>query len=210
MKPLTTVLSNVSAYIHLQKALGADRLRYRCIEEAGLGPGDTVLDIGCGPAYYFDRLPTPLTYHGFDTDLGYIEWARKNFGSLGTFHHGVFDEQACRALPRFDVVLMLGLLHHVPDAHALDLMDLCAGHLRPGGRVVSVDTCYVPSQSRISRWMSDHDRGEHVRTPEAFEKIAHTAFDEVRGEALTTTLRVPSSHWMMVSSSPSVPTANNV
>jgi SAM-dependent methyltransferase len=204
LKPLTSVLSNVGAYVGLQKALGADRLRYRCIDAAEIVPGETVLDIGCGPAYYLDRLPGPVTYHGFDTDRGYIEWARNRWGDRGTFHLGMFDSEAAESLPTFDVVLMLGLLHHVSDEHARDLMALCARRLNPGGRVISVDTCYEPTQGRISRWMSDHDRGEHVREPGAFSDLAREAFDGVDGETLTTTSRVPSSFWMMRSSSPKV------
>lgn len=197
MASVKGLLSHVQLYIGLQRALGADRLRYRCIEETAIKPGETVLDVGCGPAYYFGRLPQPLTYHGFDTDAGYIAWARKRWGSAGNFHVGVFDAASAAALPSFDVVLLLGLLHHLDDDAATDLLGLAASVLRPNGRVVSVDTCFEPRQGRISRWMSDNDRGEHVRDPESFVALAGAHFDEVEGVIVDDATRVPSSHWLM-------------
>jgi SAM-dependent methyltransferase len=190
-------LNNVHLYVALQRALGADRLRTRSLERAAIRPGDTVLDIGCGPAYYLDQLHGPVVYHGFDTDAGYIEWARKRWGADATFHNGIFDEVSAASLPQFDVVLMLGLLHHVSDAHAADLMDLCARKLKPGGRLISVDTCYVPTQGRLSRWISDNDRGEFVRSPEEFTRLAAARFDQIEGAILDRTMRVPSAFWMM-------------
>ena len=50
--------------------------------------------------------------------------------------------------------------------------------------------------------MSANDRGEHVRTPEAFATLAQEYFKDVDGEVLNTTTRIPSSHWMMRMSSP--------
>ncbi len=68
---LRQTLGNVGLYIAVQKGIGADRIRYRCLDEAELKPGDRVLDVGCGPAYYFDRLPE-VEYVGFDTSAPYV------------------------------------------------------------------------------------------------------------------------------------------
>lgn len=193
------LLGNVRAYIALQKTLGADRLRYAALDAAAIQPGESVLDIGCGPAYYLDRLPQDVTYHGFDTSQPYLDWAGEKFaGRPAHFHHGIFDEAAARDLPEFDVVLMLGLLHHVDDAHASDLMRLCADKLRPGGRLVTVDTCYAPGQGRISKWISDNDRGEHVRDGEGFLQLARQSFEKVDGRYLDI-MRVPGAMWLMTS-----------
>jgi SAM-dependent methyltransferase len=202
MEGLKGLLRHVPAYVLLQRVVGADRLRYRCIEE--VQPGETVLDIGCGPAYYFPRLPQPLKYHGFDTDAPYIDWANEHFGGENAgFHCGIFDEAAAGSLPPIDVVLLLGLLHHLSDEQCTDLLNLAASVLRPGGRVVSVDTCFEPTQGRISRWMSANDRGEYVREPAAFEKLALQSFDQVDGEVINDLTNIPSSHWMMRMTAPS-------
>ncbi|MBA2444147.1 MAG: class I SAM-dependent methyltransferase [Nocardioidaceae bacterium] len=203
MKLIKNVLNNVPAYVALQKVVGADRLRYRCIAELDIQQGNSVLDVGCGPAYYFQRLPGNVRYHGFDTDAGYIEWAREKWGSeRATFHHGIFDEAAAAALPSFDAVLLLGLLHHLSDDDSRSLLRLCAKKLAPGGWVVSVDTCYEPGQGMVSRWMSNNDRGEYVREPAAFLELAGDIFGKINGDILSDVTRIPASYWSMRMNAP--------
>jgi SAM-dependent methyltransferase len=203
MQALKNLLSHVQAYVALQKVVGADRLRYRCIETARLKPGETVLDVGCGPAYYFEKLPQPINYHGFDTEPRYVEWANKKWGGRGaTIHLGIFDAQQAARLPRVDAVLLLGLLHHLSDDESLQLLELAGQVLAPGGRVVSVDTCFEPTQGRISRWMSQNDRGEYVREPKEFEDLARSAFGSVEGYVERKATRIPASYWMMTSMEP--------
>jgi SAM-dependent methyltransferase len=204
MKGLKDLLSHVPLYIGLQRLAGADRLRYRCLDDLALKPGDAVLDVGCGPAYYFDRLPQPITYHGFDPDAGYIQWARDRWGGRAEFHLGVFDADAADGLPEFDAVLLLGLLHHLSDDESSRLLELSTRVLAPGGRVVSVDTCFEPTQGRLSRWMSENDRGEYVREPEGFRALAEASFANVSGELINADIRIPGSYWLMRMSTPRV------
>ena len=56
-------------------------------------PGETVLDLGCGPAYYLGRLPRDIRYFGFDTSTRYIEHARKRWGDGPQFRDEVFTEE---------------------------------------------------------------------------------------------------------------------
>ena len=141
-----------------------------------------MVDVGCGPAYYFERLPQPLTYHGFDTEPRYIEWARKRWGDRATFHLGMFDAEHAAALGPVDAVLLLGVLHHLSDVQSVELLDLSARALAPDGRVITVDTCFEPAQGRIARWMAENDRGEYVREPAAFLELASGRFERVEGE----------------------------
>ncbi len=197
MASMKDLLAQVPLYVGLQKVVGADRLRYRCLDAAGIQPGDVIIDVGCGPAYYFERLPQPLTYHGFDTDEKYIEWARGKWGDRATFHVGTFDREAAATLPAPDAILLLGLLHHLSDEDSKNLLELCAGILAPGGRVVSVDTAFVPQQGRLSRWMSENDRGEYVRDPEQFEALAHPYFASTSSEIVSGTGRIPGAYVLM-------------
>lgn len=189
-------LKHVPFYVALQRGVGADRLRYRCLDELALGDGDCVIDVGCGPAYYFDRFPK-VRYYGFDTEPRYIAYARRRWGDRAEFRCEVFSEKHLDQIPPADAILMLGLLHHLSDDDSRGLLRLAARALAPGGRVISVDTCFEPAQGRISRWMSDNDRGEHVREPAAFVALAREAFTDVDGEVVADATRIPSSHWMM-------------
>ncbi|MEV1287984.1 class I SAM-dependent methyltransferase [Micromonospora sp. NPDC049679] len=191
-----SLLGHVPLYVALQRGLGADRLRYRCLDELGLAEGDTVIDVGCGPAYYFERLPR-VNYFGFDTAPRYIDWARKRWGDRAEFRCEVFGEQHLAEIPPANAVLLLGLLHHLSDEDSRHLLRVAAKALAPGGRVIAVDTCYEPRQGRISRWMSKNDRGEYVREPEAFVALARESFTHVDGEIIDDATRIPSSFWMM-------------
>jgi len=190
------LLSNVHLYVLLQKGLGADRLRYRCLDRLDLQPGEVVLDIGCGPAYYFERLGD-VRYYGFDTSAAYIEHANRRWGDRAEFRCEVFTEEHLAVLPPVDKILLFGLLHHLSDDQSRQLLELCSRALAPGGTVISVDTCYEPGQGRISRWMSDNDRGEFVRSPEEFAAFGREFFDKVDGEVWNDVTRIPSSFWMM-------------
>jgi SAM-dependent methyltransferase len=192
------LLAFVPLYVALQRGLGADRLRYGCIEDLALKPGDRVLDIGCGPAYYFGRLPRGIRYVGFDTSARYIEYARRRFGSDDAeFRCEIFGDEHLAELPPFNAVMLLGLLHHMSDEDSRRLLRLAARALAPGGRVISVDPCFEPTQGRISRWMSENDRGEYVRTPEQFTALVDESFGDVDGRVMSGVTRIPSSHWMM-------------
>lgn len=203
-----SLLGHVPLYVALQRALGADRLRYRCLDELALEDGDTVIDVGCGPAYYFERLPR-VRYFGFDTAPRYIDYARKRWGDRAEFHCEVFGEQHLAQIPPADAVLLLGLLHHLSDEDSRHLLRVAAKALAPGGRVIAVDTCFEPGQGRISRWMSENDRGEHVREPEEFVALAREAFHDVDGEIIDDATRIPSNFWLMRMGSP-LPAAQEV
>lgn len=191
------LLGHVPLYVALQRGLGSDRLRYRCLDELALADGDTVIDVGCGPAYYFERLPR-VRYYGFDTSARYIDYAQKRWGSdRAEFRCEVFGEQHLAAIPPANAVLLLGLLHHLSDAESRELLQVAAKALAPGGRVIAVDTCVEPRQGRISRWMSDNDRGEYVREPAGFVTLARESFADVDGEIIDDATRIPSSFWMM-------------
>jgi SAM-dependent methyltransferase len=191
-----SLLGNVHLYTALQRGLGADKLRYKCIDVAGLRAGDCVLDVGCGPAYYFERLGN-VRYYGFDTSQRYIDYARERWGDRATFKCEVFTEEEAGDLPPVDKILLFGLLHHLSDEESRSLLNLSAKVLAPGGVVISVDTCFEPSQGRISHWMSANDRGEHVRRPEEFTALARESFGRVDGEVWNKVTRIPSSFWMM-------------
>lgn len=203
---LKQLLGYVPLYVALQRGLGADRLRYRCLDELELRPGDCVIDIGCGPAYYFEQLPK-VRYYGFDTSPRYIEYARKRWGDRGEFRCEVFGPEHLDQVPPADAVLLLGLLHHVSDADCQALLALAARALAPGGQVISIDPCFEPSQGRISRWMSENDRGEYVREPAGFVKLAEESFGDVSGQVVSGVTRVPSSHWLMRMGAPLVTSA---
>jgi len=198
MFPGLGLLSSPTAYIAVQRAVGADRLRYICIDELGLTPGDVVLDVGCGPAYYLHKLAPGIKYTGYDTSERYIQYARKRFGRDGVdFRCDIFSPEAHGSAPDFTAVMLMGVLHHLSDAECKELLATIRGTLASNGRVISLDTCFAEGVGPVSRWMAEHDRGEYVRTPEGFSSLAGEFFTDVAGKTLDGITRVPSSFWVM-------------
>jgi len=160
-------------------------------------PGDKILDIGCGPADVLNYLPA-VNYTGLDISPEYIYSAKKRFGSRGRFCCGDVGLAAIEGEQgAFDLVLATGVIHHLDDAQAARLFDLARLVLRPTGRLVTYDGCYVPQQSRIARWMLAKDRGKFVRTREEYLRLALARFSKVEPQLRHDLLRVPYTHLIM-------------
>jgi SAM-dependent methyltransferase len=195
------LLSHAPLYILVQRAVGADRMRALCIDVLAPRTGDRILDVGCGPAYYLERFP-PVDYYGFDTDELYIAYARRRFGGRGRFYCETYSEKHLLELPRFDGVMLMGLLHHLDDRSAHALLDLVGRALAPSGKVITLDTCTDPALSAIARFLARQDRGEHVRPTSAFLELARDHFDHVEGRLVGDEWRAPFAHFLMTLAGP--------
>ena len=148
-------LRSPQMYIGLQRILGADRLRRICLDEfMKLREGERVLDIGCGPGYILDYMPR-VEYVGFDTEPRYIEYARARYSDRGRFFCEHFTQAHVTEFPPFDAIMLFGIVHHLEDAVAAELLGLLAQCLAVDGRIVTVDPCFTPNQSRIARFMAE-------------------------------------------------------
>ena len=112
------------------------------------------------------------TYVGYDVERRYIKYARGRYSLLGIFNHGEYNRQELEKYEPFDFAMMNGLLHHLDDAVALDLLQLAMASLKPGGKVLCIDGGLHPKQNAFARYVVKEDRGEFVRSPEAYEKLA--------------------------------------
>jgi len=155
-------------------------------------PGDRVLDIGCGPAEILGHLPD-VEYVGLDASPQYIDWARKRHGMRGRFLCQTLDNAELEELGAgsFDLVLAYGLVHHLDDTEARAFFALARSALRPTGRLVTIDGCYVPEQSGFVRGLLERDRGRHVRTAEAYQDLAHSSFGTVDAQIRHDLFRMP-------------------
>ena len=155
-----------------ETVVGGVRTRRLCIEQyLNIPRGARILDIGCGPGYVAAFVPQS-TYVGYDVERRYIEYARRRYSLLGTFNHCEYNRRELEKYEPFDFVMMNGLLHHVDDATALDILQLAMDSLQPGGKVLCIDGGLNPKQNAFARYLLKEDRGEFVRSPEAYEKLA--------------------------------------
>ncbi|BAH55800.1 MULTISPECIES: class I SAM-dependent methyltransferase [Rhodococcus] len=115
----------------------------RLVSLSGAGPGDRVLDVGCGTGYFATRLAAAIEpggrAQGIDPSSPMIDYAT---GRRGTAHT-TFSVAAAERLPfpdnSFDVVTSTLVIHHIaPNARAAAAREM-ARVLRPGGRVLIAD-----------------------------------------------------------------------
>jgi SAM-dependent methyltransferase len=160
-------------------------------------PGEKVLDIGCGPGDILTVLPD-VEYIGFDINPKYIKAAQERFGNRGRFYcRDVGQATIEPEKGTFDLVLATGVLHHLDDDRAGQLVDLAYKALREGGRFVTYDGCYVPQQSRLARAIVSRDRGRFVRSLEAYVALAQRRFPTVVPVVRHDLLRIPYTYLIM-------------
>ena len=153
--------------------------------------------MGCGPGDIVGYLPSDVHYVGFDASPTYIESAQARFGHRATFHCQSISAGFASLYSGFDIAMANGVLHHLKDAQALVLLDGARYALGRYGRFVSLDGCYVPNQSPIAKWLIDHDRGKHVRTPDAYLSLARKIFRTVVPHVRHNLNRFPYTHYIM-------------
>jgi SAM-dependent methyltransferase len=193
------LLSSSRIYDLFQEIMGSRMARtIFSAEYVRAKPGDAVLDIGCGTAELLRYLPS-VEYHGFDPDPRYIDTARKKFRARPhcTFTCAIIDEKLVGALPKFDIVLMIGVLHHLDDEEASHLAALAKAALKGTGRLVSLDPCLVEGQSAIARFLAKHDRGQHVRQREDYRTLMSAIFPSIATEIRHDLGRIPYTHLIM-------------
>lgn len=179
------------AYQAFQDALGARAFHRRVATWLDVGPGQRVLDIGCGPAAILDHLPAGVEYHGFDDSAAYVAAARARHGSRGHFWQARVERTSLARLGRFDRVLALGVLHHLDDDGARALCDLAAAALDPDGMLLTYDPCWAAGQGVIARALIARDRGQDVRDAHGYAALARARFAAVDAEVVRGHLRVP-------------------
>jgi SAM-dependent methyltransferase len=190
-------LHSPSLYIAVQRAFGADRLRRICLDDfLLLREGERVLDIGCGPGYILDYMPR-VDYVGFDTEARYIDYAQVNYSDRGRFLCKQFTAKDVSAFGPFDAIMLFGIIHHLDDVAAENLLGLLATCLAPSGRMVTLDPCFVPDQSAISRFVAQSDRGQFVRNEPAYRRLVSQSFAEVEGTIVRNVCRIPSIELIM-------------
>jgi hypothetical protein len=86
------------------------------------------------------------------------------------------------------------VLHHLDDSHALSLFKLARRGLKPGGRLVTYDGCFVAGQPKLARFVVSRDRGQYVRESAEYAKLASLVFPEVRSFVRHDLLRIPYTH----------------
>ena len=176
--------------------VGADEYRKTLAKEhIRSKPSDRILDIGCGPG---SMVPYLLSseYVGFDANPDYIQQAQRRFPEA-RFTCEQVNESNLPQCEYFDIVIALGILHHLDDSEAVQLFRMARRTLKPEGRLITADGVWVAGQSRFAKLLLSRDRGRFVRHAEEYVALASTSFSTVHSTVRHDMLRIPYSHLIL-------------
>jgi len=185
-------------YEQYQNLIGARHERRWLAEKYWrLNGGEKVVDIGCGPGVALDYLPRDVLYVGFDISEDYIRTAQKKFGKRATFIVSTAREFLYKPDSRLnssDLVLCNGVLHHLEDREAIEVLQLSKEIMSPLGRLVCIEPAFLVHQEHISRWIMSRDRGSHIRTEQEWQELVSSVFHTFTTSIATGLIRIPYSH----------------
>jgi SAM-dependent methyltransferase len=109
-----------------------------------------ILDIGCGPAKLYALLDPlyAIDYHGYETDLAFVEAARTRYGHRANFRingQSIADAD----LAGYDVIAALEVLEHIEERAAVRLIEAIA-EARP-----KLFICSVPVEIGPALWLKN-------------------------------------------------------
>lgn len=193
---LHSLLSSSSVYNFFQRMIGSDATRRQVITRfIHPRPGDRVLDIGCGTGEWYPLLG-PVDYIGFDAYSPYIETARNRYPS-GNFMCARVEAGAPQFGGQCDIVIAIGVLHHLSNHDSSSLIEIAADSLKPGGRLITLDPCFDVSQGFASRWIIGCDRGKNVRTLTGYQELAKSHFRKIAPTLWLNPLRIPYTYCIL-------------
>ena len=190
------ILENGICYDLFQSAVGATKTRKFLIDMLSVWESPkSVIDLGCGTGFSIPRLKYTETYYGVDYSEEYLDKAKKVPTPIST--HFI---RADLGNPKWtlgisvdepQVVLAMGLFHHLDDAQLSNLFNSLEELLPPKSSIISIDPVITDSSSRIARWVANNDRGKFIRTPKEIAELVSTTRFSTRLRTFENQIRIP-------------------
>lgn len=167
--------------------VGGNPTRGVLIEQARIGPGERVLDIGCGTGTMAVRVKQThpdAEVVGLDPDPKALARARRKADGAGVNIH--FDVGFAGSLPfadaSFDRVLSSFMFHHLPQDEKDRMLREAHRVLRPGGSFHMVDFGGSDSvtRGRLSRRLHANDHFRDNRVDEILALMEKAGFNAQR------------------------------
>ena len=155
--------------------------------------GQRILDIGCGTASVLNQLDG-VRYTGIDHNPEYISKAREQFGDRGEFICTDICDMQLERTEQFDVVLMLRVLHHLPDDAVSEMIQMIPSILNGGGEMITLDCALADGQHPIAWLLAKLDRGRYARSPQRYRELLETHFELETEIVRHDLLKVPYTH----------------
>ncbi|WP_236573528.1 class I SAM-dependent methyltransferase [Nocardia caishijiensis] len=123
------------------------------VTASGVGPGDRVLDIGCGPGKLVRVLGAVTGSAGAAVGVDPSAAAIDDNRRRDRMPHHRYEQGPAQRLPfedgEFDVVTSTFVMHHIPEQHRGEALTQMWRVLRPGGRLLLADAAPSPRMRRL-------------------------------------------------------------
>jgi ubiquinone/menaquinone biosynthesis C-methylase UbiE len=154
------------------------------------------LDLGCGTGIYARFFP-PQSYVGADIDPDYIAAAQSKFPN----HRFLVQDATQTSFQdgEFDACMISGVLHHLDDELATQMVKEAARVVRPDGAIIIWEDIPAPRWNLIGHVIHRLDLGSHIRTPAGYRALLerHLAIRE------STTMRSGAMDYQVFVATPS-------
>jgi SAM-dependent methyltransferase len=128
-------------------------------------PYESVVDLGCGTGAW--SYLTKKTYLGLDYSSSFIEGCRRRFRDDGRKRFEMGDLESIELNERFDLALMMSVLHHLSDHQAEAVLESLRGNAT---RLLVMDL--IPMRGNpLSRLLYRLDRGDHIRSVDQQRRV---------------------------------------
>jgi len=171
-------------YDPLTRLLGGDRARRALIDQAGLEPGQNVLDVGCGTGTLILQIResfSSVATVGLDPDPKALARARRKAERQGATVR--LDQGFADALPypdaSFDRVFSSMMFHHVETADKEKMLREARRVLKPGGSFHLMDFAGPEASDGIlSRLLHTHARLKDNTASRILEWMRQAGFSD--------------------------------
>ena len=187
---LYNLINNPFVYRLIQKLMSGTSFRKKIVQKNIKNKKFKILDIGCGPAEILDYIPE-CEYYGYDIDKRAINFARKKYSNNN--HHFFckkFNESELFRLPKFDFIILFGILHHLDNKEAKIILNLCKKKMKKNSKLLTEDPILVENQNIIARFLINRDRGLNVRKKKEYLSLLKPHFKYLNAK-ITNQLFIP-------------------
>jgi ubiquinone/menaquinone biosynthesis C-methylase UbiE len=157
-------------------------------------PANSILDFGCGTGHLGKEFINS-EYLGIEPLRSCVEIALKNKSDI-KHSFVVGDEKSLQALPdgKFDLILAIGVLHHIDDSVAKIFIKESCRLLKNGGKMVTLDPHFFIGQSSVSKFVINQDRGKNIRTKEKINQLLEEHYSNIVVREYSGLIRIPYDH----------------
>lgn len=169
-------------YDAVQKLIGATNHRKSVVERLNITKGSKVVEVGCGPGKILDTLGD-VFYVGYDINSRYIGAAQKKYADRKNCKFIVSDASKPELhdlVKECDVMLSLGVLHHLTDEQCEELLSMAVRAVSNKGRFVIYEP-YIPiSKDSIGDFFMKNDRGMNIKSLDGWHQLARKYFSSIK------------------------------